>query len=73
MIAAGTIVKVENGLSPVRGVILPRHVGTLDLATNEMSTLKKRPPQDALGCYLVRVSGNRVWLVHRDKIITVQE
>jgi hypothetical protein len=73
MIEAGTVVKVENGLSTVRGVIVPRHSGRLDLSTNKMSTLKKRPTQDVLGCYLVRVGGNRVWLVHRDKIITVQE
>ena len=73
MIEAGTVVKVENGLSNVRGVIVSRHSGRLDLSTNKMGTLTKRPTQDALGCYLVRVSGNRVWLVHRNKIITVQE
>lgn len=69
MIAAGTIVKIEDGHVTTRGVIVPRHAGRLDLSTNKMGTLTKRPEQDALGCYLVRTKGNRVIVVHRDKII----
>jgi len=70
MIEAGTIVRVESDHKPsVRGVIVPRHSGRLDLATNKMGTLTKRPEQDALGCYLVRTKGNRVLVVHRNNII----
>lgn len=70
MISAGTMVRVELSDRPAfRGVVIPRHAGRLDLATNKMGTLTKRPEQDALGCYLVRTKGNRVFVVHRNNII----